>query len=157
MSVSYTDIFFALKVVKSRRKHRKGSAKMIKEKHGGYYESEYIDGLLVVQIKGEIDHHSAVEMRGGIDEEILDKRPLKLILDLSAVDFMDSSGLGLILGRYSAMKEASGELVVLNPNAGVMKILKLAGAERIIRIENVDVEAEQQNQNKNKLKGRKIR
>ena len=130
---------------------------MIKEKHGGYYESEYIDGLLVVQIKGEIDHHSAVEMRGGIDEEILDKRPLKLILDLSAVDFMDSSGLGLILGRYSAMKEASGELVVLNPNAGVMKILKLAGAERIIRIENVDVEVGQQNQNKNKLKGRKIR
>ena len=70
MSVANTDIFFALKVVKSRGKQKKGSAKMIKEKRGGYYESEYSDGLLVVQIKGEIDHHSAVEMRGGIDEEI---------------------------------------------------------------------------------------
>ena len=130
---------------------------MIKEKRGGYYESEYSGGLLVVRIKGEIDHHSAVEMRGGIDEEILENRPQKLILDLSAVDFMDSSGLGLILGRYSAIKGIGGELLVLNPNAGVMKILKLAGAERMIRIENVDVEAERQKQNKNTLKGRKIR
>jgi stage II sporulation protein AA (anti-sigma F factor antagonist) len=157
MPVANTDIFFALKVVKSRGKQKKGSAKMIKEKRGGYYESEYSGGLLAVRIKGEIDHHSAVEMRGGIDGEIRERRPLKLILDLSAVDFMDSSGLGLILGRYSAIKEVGGELLVLNPNEGVMKILKLAGAERIIRIETVDVEAERQKQNKNTLKGRKIR
>ena len=142
MSVANTDIFFALKVVKSNRNKKKGSVKMIKEKRGGYYESEYSDGLLVVRIKGEIDHHSAVAMRCGIDGEIEDTKPSKLILDLSAVDFMDSSGLGLILGRYSAVKKVCGELLVLNPNAGVMKILRLAGAERIIKIETVDIEAE---------------
>ena len=112
---------------------------MIKEKRRGGYESDFSGGLLVVRILGEIDHHSAVEMRAGIDEEIFETRPEKLILDLSAVDFMDSSGLGLILGRYAAVQKSGGDLVVLNPNHGVMKILRLAGAERIIKIENVDV------------------
>ena len=132
---------------------------MIKEKQSGRYESEYSGGLLVVRIKGEIDHHGAVAMRTGIDGEILAERPSKLILDLSAVDFMDSSGLGLILGRYSVMKSIGGELVVLNPTAGVMKILSLAGAERIIKIENVDIEAERQKnkENKNRRKVGKTR
>ena len=132
---------------------------MIKEKQNGSYESEYSGGLLVVRIKGEIDHHGAVAMRTGIDSEILEDRPMKLILDLSAVDFMDSSGLGLILGRYSVMKSIGGELVVLNPTAGVMKILSLAGAERIIKIESVDIEAERQKNKDNKYrrKGSKIR
>lgn len=130
---------------------------MIKEKRGGYYESEFSGGLLVVRIRGEIDHHSAVAMRSGIDCEILENRPTRLILDLSEVDFMDSSGLGLILGRYSAINNVGGELLVLNPNAGVMKILKLAGAERIIRIENVDLDAAEKKQNKNSLKGGKAR
>jgi len=89
----------------------------------------------------------------------LEEGPCKLILDLSAVDFMDSSGLGLILGRYSVMKSIGGELVVLNPTAGVMKILSLAGAERIIKIENVDIEAERQKnkENKNRRKVGKTR
>ena len=126
-------------------------------KKGCNFESDYEDGVLRILLKGEIDHHSAVSVRSAIDEKIYGLRPKKLVMDLSRIDFMDSSGLGLILGRYSAIKEVGGELVVLNPNAGVVKILKLAGAERIIRIENVDVESEQQYQNKNKLKGRKIR
>ena len=132
---------------------------MIKEKQSGRYESEYSEGLLVVRIKGEIDHHGAVAMRKGIDEEIFEERPAKLILDLSAVDFMDSSGLGLILGRYAAMRDIGGELVVLNPSVGVTRILSLAGAERIIKIEKVDIEAERQKNKENKYRGksRKIR
>ena len=112
---------------------------MIKEKRRSGYESDYSSGLLVVRINGEIDHHSAVEMRKGIDAEIFERQPEKLILDLSGVDFMDSSGLGLILGRLASVQKVKGELVVINPNEGVMKILKLAGAERIIKIEKVDV------------------
>ena len=114
---------------------------MIKEKQRGRFESDRIGSLLLVRVLGEIDHHSAVSMRSGIDEEILDFRPTRLILDLSGVDFMDSSGLGLILGRYAAIKGIGGDLVVLNPTQGVMRILKLAGAERIIKIENVDLDA----------------
>ena len=111
---------------------------MIKEK--SFFDAEYSGGLLAVRVRGEIDHHSALGMRQGIDKLISEKRPEKLILDLSAVDFMDSSGLGLILGRYSAVRQVGGDMVILNPNKGVMKILKLAGVERMIRIETMDLE-----------------
>jgi stage II sporulation protein AA (anti-sigma F factor antagonist) len=123
---------------------------MIKEKGRGGYESEFSGGLLVARVLGEIDHHSAAEIRKGIDFEIYEHVPQKLILDMSAVDFMDSSGLGLILGRYAKMKEIGGELVVLNPGENVLKIIKLAGAERIVKIEMIDVEEELKKQQEKK-------
>ena len=110
---------------------------MIKEKN--CFEAECSGGLLAVRILGEIDHHSALSLRQGIDALISEARPERLILDLSRVDFMDSSGLGLILGRYAEVSRIGGDMVVLNPNKNVMKILKLAGAERMIKIERVDL------------------
>ena len=89
----------------------------------------------VVSLSGEIDHHNALAFRSDIDKLIYETRPKKLVLDLEKIDFMDSSGLGLIMGRYSLVKELGGELLVRNPNAGVLKICKLAGMERLIRIE----------------------
>ena len=108
---------------------------MIKEKGRGGYESEFSGGLIVARVLGEIDHHSAADIRKGIDCEIYEHRPQKLILDMSAVDFMDSSGLGLIMGRYALMQRIGGELCLKSPNERVMKILKLAGLDRIIKIE----------------------
>ncbi len=90
---------------------------------------------LTVYIRGEIDHHTAVSIRQGIDAMLFERRPERLVMDLSAVGFMDSSGLGLIMGRYSIMRELGGELVVYNPCRETWSILTLAGMERIIRIE----------------------
>ncbi len=94
-----------------------------------------VGATLSVHVRGEIDHHTAGEIRRGIDGELFEKRPKKLILDLSAVSFMDSSGLGLIMGRYSVMKELEGEMVVWNPSPETRSILTLAGMERMVRIE----------------------
>ena len=91
--------------------------------------------ILSIHIRGEIDHHTAAFIRQGIDATLFEKRPSKLILDLSAVSFMDSSGLGLIMGRYSVMKELGGEMVVWNPSRETRAILKLAGMERLVCIE----------------------
>ena len=91
--------------------------------------------LLSVRVRGEIDHHTASAIRQGIDGVLFEKRPRKLILDLSAVSFMDSSGLGLIMGRYSVMKELGGEMTVWNPSRETRSILTLAGMERLVRIE----------------------
>ncbi len=91
--------------------------------------------ILSIRIRGEIDHHTAAAIRGGIDAALFEKRPAKLILDLSAVSFMDSSGLGLIMGRYSVMKELGGEMVVFNPSRETRSILTLAGMERLLKIE----------------------
>ncbi len=89
---------------------------------------------LVVRVLGEIDHHSAVSVRTGIDEEIAAIRPSRVLMELSAVDFMDSSGLGLIMGRLALIKRYGGTLAVLDPSPAVVKIIKLAGMERMVSI-----------------------
>ena len=94
--------------------------------------------FLTVRIRGEIDHHTAVTVRNGVDAAIFEKRPRRLIMDLSGVTFMDSSGLGLIMGRFTVMKELGGDVVVYNPSREIQSILNLAGLERVVRIEYTD-------------------
>ena len=89
---------------------------------------------LNVKIVGDIDHHSAKELHKKIDSMIFSERPSCLCLDLSDVSFMDSSGLGLILGRYRLSAELGISFKVADPTESVMKILKLAGCERILEI-----------------------
>ena len=96
---------------------------------------EIKEGVLEVKLIGEIDHHSAVNVRSDIDELIFDIRPKKVVLDLSEISFMDSSGLGLIMGRYALIKDFEGTLSLRAPTVAVMKILTLAGMERMIKIE----------------------
>lgn len=91
---------------------------------------------LLVRISGEIDHHSAVSVRTEIDSKISSARPKRTVIELSNIDFMDSSGLGLIMGRYQKMRAVGGELVLREPNERVLKIFKLAGLEKIVVIES---------------------
>ena len=106
---------------------------MVKEDKKYSYKID--DGVLEVKLEGEIDHHSAVNVRSDIDELIFDLRPKKVVLDLSEISFMDSSGLGLIMGRYALIKDLGGTLSLRAPTVAVMKILSLAGMERMIKIE----------------------
>jgi len=96
------------------------------------------DGVLTLKLTGEIDHHSAVELREEADRLIYLERPKKLLLDLSGIDFMDSSGLGFIMGRYALVSKLGGSLALLNPNARVSRILSLSALERIIKTERTD-------------------
>ena len=98
------------------------------------FDSEFTGTVLRIKLRGEIDHHSAVAVRSAIDTMIHSKLPKELIVDMSAVDFMDSSGLGLIMGRYNTMKEIGGEIKVADPSPGTEKIMRLAGMERIIKV-----------------------
>lgn len=92
------------------------------------------DDTLQVVIDGDIDHHSAKYIREAIDREIFLTRPKVTVLELSRVDFMDSSGLGLILGRYTRMREVGGLLKLSNPTAQIVKILALAGVDKLIPV-----------------------
>ena len=89
---------------------------------------------LVVCVGGEVDHHGAVTVRTGIDQMLVAKRPPMVYLELSAVSFMDSSGLGLIMGRYALVKRYGGKLAVLDPSPAVQKMMNLAGMERMVPI-----------------------
>ena len=86
---------------------------------------------LVARISGEIDHHAARRLREQIDMEVFRRLPGVLTLDLSAVGFMDSSGLGLILGRLNLMTGRKGVLRLSGLNPPVARILSLAGVERL--------------------------
>ncbi len=103
-------------------------------KNGGQIRYETRGETLVIFVGGEIDHHSAATVRKSIDETLAAERPPKVLLELSAVDFMDSSGLGLIMGRYALVKQYGGSFAVLDPSAAVVKIMKLAGMERMVSI-----------------------
>ena len=99
------------------------------------FDSEFTGEILKIKLRGEIDHHSAVAIRTQIDDMIRSKRPKSLNIDMSVIDFMDSSGLGLVMGRHALMQRKGGELVVRGANERVMRIFKLAGLERMVRIE----------------------
>lgn len=95
---------------------------------------DFFDGILYIRLFGDIDHHSASEVREEIDRKIFFYRAKSVVMDLSKVEFMDSSGLGLILGRYAKACEINANFKVCNPNSRVEKILSLAGTGKIIEI-----------------------
>ncbi len=105
------------------------------------FDSEF-DGIkLKIKLRGEIDHHAAAVMRVSMDDLIRSRKPQIMELDMSAVDFMDSSGLGLIMGRYALMQQSGGEMYVLDPSPATEKIMKLAGMERMINIRRSNARA----------------
>lgn len=91
---------------------------------------------LTIFLEGDIDHHNARNVRSKIDTKVFIQRPDELILDLSRVSFMDSSGLGLILGRYTKALELGISFKVANPTPQIKRILDLAGTDRLIKIES---------------------
>lgn len=94
---------------------------------------------LTVFLEGDIDHHNARQIRSRIDTKVYIQRPDELVLDLSRVSFMDSSGLGLILGRYTKAIELGINFKVANPTPQIKRILDLAGTERLIKVENTPI------------------
>ena len=93
---------------------------------------ESIGTTLVVKLSGEIDQSCAEEIRSDIDREITLRHVQNLILDFAAVDFMDSSGLGMIIGRYTQMKARGGKTMIIRAKPQVDKILSLSGLKKII-------------------------
>ena len=89
----------------------------------------YYDGQTLYAVpSGGIDHHTARPIR------VTDRMVTRLVLDLSKVDFMDSAGLGLILGRLRHVSAGGGKLILLDPGADIMRILRLAGIDKRLAI-----------------------
>ncbi|MBQ7957103.1 MAG: anti-sigma factor antagonist [Clostridia bacterium] len=95
---------------------------------------DYSDNVLTAFIDGEIDHHTATAIREAIDERILKDKPCVLRLDYGGVTFMDSSGIGLIMGRYKLITSCSGKIEVTNIPRNMAKVVKLSGVEKLGRI-----------------------
>ncbi len=99
--------------------------------------SVFYDGetrTVLAELSGDIDHCSAKGLRTPIDEEIMRRLPLRLILDFGNVSFMDSSGIGLIIGRCKLMTDLGGSVIAVNPQPEVKKLMELAGVQRLCSI-----------------------
>ncbi len=89
---------------------------------------------LLVLLDGELDHHRSALLRNEIDTAVYMHMPAVLILDFHDVTFMDSSGIGLIMGRYKILQPMGGEIQIQNPSAYIGRVLRLAGMERLAKI-----------------------
>lgn len=89
------------------------------------------DGNVTAFLEGELDHHAAKGIRQEIDENLERLRPAVLTLDFTGVTFMDSSGIGLVMGRYRTMQLFGGKVVVKNASLHIRKVMRLAGLDRL--------------------------
>ena len=89
---------------------------------------------LLVEITEEIDHHEVEKNRKKIDGEITSFFPRKVIFDFNNVTFMDSAGIGLILGRYKTMKMLGGNIEIINVSQKLKKIFEMSGITRICKL-----------------------
>lgn len=86
---------------------------------------------VTAKIDGDIDHHTAAEIRKTIDENISLLRPRLLKLDFGGVQFMDSSGIGLIMGRFKNVKTNGGDLKVVNVPKRLERMIKMSGLTKL--------------------------
>lgn len=91
--------------------------------------------VITAYLEGELDHHSAKLIREYIDAEIEKSMASLLILDFRDVTFMDSSGIGLVMGRYRQMQFHGGQVQVVNTSPQIYKVMRIAGLDRLAVIE----------------------
>ena len=85
-------------------------------------------------LEGEIDHHTASTLRMEIDDAIQTYKPKVLKLDYADVTFMDSSGVGLVMGRVRTMSPFGGKIIVSYLSPQTYRVMQLAGLEKIAKI-----------------------
>ncbi|MDQ5984228.1 MAG: Anti-sigma F factor antagonist [Eubacteriales bacterium SKADARSKE-1] len=99
-------------------------------------KTEFSDKTLTAIIEGDIDHHTAKGIRETIDLAVEEKNPSALTLDFGNVQFMDSSGIGLIMGRYRLMKLLNGNLELVNLPEHINRLISLSGLFSLDIIKN---------------------
>lgn len=91
---------------------------------------------LVASVDGDLDHHTAKAVREVIDREIMRSNAVNIIFDFTDLNFMDSSGIGVIIGRYKLTKRLGGETVIFAANSGVRRIIEMSGLHKIVKSAN---------------------
>ncbi len=86
-------------------------------------------------IEGELDHHTAAHIRKEIDSAVELNMPSLLVLDFSAVSFMDSSGIGLVMGRFRNLQPTGATMHITGTSPQIYKIMKLSGIEKLAKLD----------------------
>jgi len=94
---------------------------------------EKVDRNLIVRLGGELDHHSAAAAKDAIDAQISSLSAKNVIFDMSRLTFMDSSGIGMIIGRYKLASAFGGGVRLAGASPGVLRLIEISGLQKIIR------------------------
>ena len=97
-------------------------------------ELEQHRNVLIVRLRGELDHHTADVVRFKMEDAMMRGRCEHVVLSLKDLLFMDSSGLGVILGRYKLVKSRGGKMVVCDAQASVKRLFELSGLFKILSL-----------------------
>lgn len=89
--------------------------------------------LLIAVLSGEMDHHSAESIRIKIDNKLEELGDVNLLFDFSGVNFMDSSGIGVVIGRYKKISEYGGQVGIINLKPEIRRVFEIGGLFRIIK------------------------
>ena len=92
------------------------------------------DAILCVRLNGELDHHSSEMLRKEVDGELQTGNYKHLVFNLENLSFMDSSGLGVILGRYKQITNNGGEMVVCSITPPIKRLFEMSGLFKIVRL-----------------------
>lgn len=87
---------------------------------------------LLVRLEDELDHRAALRLRGELDELLRDASIRRLVLDLKNLRFMDSSGVGFIIGRYKQMARRGGSVAVVNADKRMDRIFEMSGLYELV-------------------------
>lgn len=93
------------------------------------------EDVLIVRLAGELDHHEAEKLRETWKDMLYKNSVKHVILNMELVTFMDSSGLGVVLGRYKEITQLGGEMVVCSLSPSVKRLFEMSGLFKIIRFE----------------------
>lgn len=94
--------------------------------------------VLCIRLSGELDHHAAEQLREKVNNLLSGNEIKHIVLNLEHLLFMDSSGLGVILGRYKQIKAMNGEMVVCAISPAVKRLFDMSGLFKIIRLEETE-------------------
>ncbi len=93
-----------------------------------------LNGTLLVRASGELDIHTSMTFRSRVEQEVQSNNCRRLIISLRDVTFIDSSGLGALLGRYRKMTELGGKMALVSIPARLKPVLELSGVLRILPV-----------------------
>jgi len=97
--------------------------------------------VIIVRLDDELDHHLVAQIRQQIDEKVLQGSVRKIVFDFTKVGFMDSSGIGIIMGRYKLMQAVGGEVTAFGFSSQLDKLITMSGIKKIIKIYSVEKDA----------------
>ena len=98
------------------------------------YTMEIKKTNLIIRFYGELDHHITEKARLSIDQKYQESGLKNIVMDLTQLTLMDSSGIGLIMGRYKNVAERNGKVLIISSNVYIDRIIKMSGLLKIIEV-----------------------